>query len=323
MSNNIEHKKVLLIGTGYMAREYSKVLKNMDVDFYVIGNSKANSVVFQNETGIPVYSGGIEKYLYNYEIPADIYVINAANVSKLGEINKQLIKKGCKHILSEKPGITRRSEGLELLQLSEDVSFFIAYNRRFYSSSIEAQKIIQQDGGVTSFSIEFTEWTNVFETLANPDYLDILVLANSSHVIDLAFFLSGGNIENMTTIVKGQNRVDWHKCGSVFAGVGTTNKNQVFTYSANWNAPGRWGVELNTEKHRLIFRPLERLQIQDKGSVKIYEPDIDYDLDNAYKPGLYREVEEFFKDNDSGRLCTLEEQVHNLDNYSRISGEVY
>ena len=323
MSYNLTNKKVLLIGAGYMAREYIKVLKSMGCDIIVVGNSENNAKKFQEETGITVYAGGIDNYLKNNDIDSDIYAINAVRTIFLAQVNLTLLKNGCKHLLSEKPGITTKKEGKELLKSAEKSDVYIAYNRRFYASVFAAETIIKEDGGVTSFTVEFTEWRHLLEQLEKEkkDFLNKLFLCNSSHVMDMAFYLSGGKIEKLYSIVKGQNVIDWHKNGSVFGGVGTTDLGQIFTYSANRDAPGRWGIELNTKKHRLIFRPLEKLQIQDKGSVKIYEADVDYTIDEKYKPGLYKEVESFLTDNKDSRLCTLRQQVNNITNYAKISGE--
>ena len=46
-------------------------------------------------------------------------------------------------------------------------------------------------------------------------------------------------------------------------------KGAMFSYFADWEAPGRWGLEVLTRKRRLIFRPMEQLQVMPLGSVKI------------------------------------------------------
>ena len=69
---------------------------------------------------------------------------------------------------------------------------FVAYNRRFYNSSIEAIKIINNDGGVLSFNFDFTEIVKKVEKLKLPKKVkENWFLCNSTHVVDLAFFLCG------------------------------------------------------------------------------------------------------------------------------------
>ena len=37
----------------------------------------------------------------------------------------------------------------------------MAYNRRFYASTMKAREIIQSEGGVRNFHFEMTEWAHV------------------------------------------------------------------------------------------------------------------------------------------------------------------
>jgi hypothetical protein len=102
--------------------------------------------------------------------------------------------------------------------------------------------------------------------------------------------------------------LNWHNSASVFSGTGKTDTGSLFSYSANWNAPGRWGVELMSENFRIILRPLEQLQIQKKGTITIEQVPIENSLDVKFKPGLYRMVESFIG-TEHPRLCRLEEQA--------------
>lgn len=64
MSSNV--KEVLLVGTGYMGREYVKVLKAQNVSFTVVGNSAASTQRFSEETGVPAWAGGIERWFADH-----------------------------------------------------------------------------------------------------------------------------------------------------------------------------------------------------------------------------------------------------------------
>ena len=107
----------------------------------------------------------------------------------------------------------------------------------------------------------------------------------------------------------------------MFYWAGITTKGVLFNYQANWNAPGRWAVEFLTPLHRIYLKPMEQLQLQDKGSVQIYPVEIDDHLDKEFKPGFYLETKNFLEDN-TNRLCTIEEQYGNLnDIYMKINGK--
>ena len=89
----------------------------------------------------------------------------------------------------------------------------------------------------------------------------------------------------------------------------------LFSYNANWSSAGRWGVEINLTDYKLILKPLEKLFIQNKGSLDVEEIKIENDL---YKPGLYSEVKDFLSGNDKV-LCSLSEQINNFKWYYKIA----
>ena len=65
-----------------------------------------------------------------------------------------------------------------------------------------------------------------------------------------------------------------------------------------------------TRKHRYIFRPLEKLQIQERNSIQQTFVDIDDHLDTEFKPGLYREVKAFLHPKGhEQQLCSLAEHL--------------
>lgn len=315
MSGNL-NKRVLLVGTGNIAIEYAKVLKALDVTFTVIGRGETNAKIFKDKTGVIPSTGGIEKYL---ETDSQYYThaIVAVSVDQLKHTTICICKKNIPYILVEKPGGIDFDEVSELYDehLSYNSEIFIAYNRRFYASVMRSKEIIKEDGGVTSFSFDFTEWSHVVSKLEKPrKVLENWFLANSTHVIDLAFYL-GGNPMEFSTFVSGG--LDWHPSGSIFAGAGVSVTGALFSYQANWEAPGRWGVEVLTKYHRLILRPLEELHCQRLGSVKIEQVDLNDELDVLYKPGLFRQSQNFlFSEN--CELLSLTMHLQNLNHYKKI-----
>ena len=73
-----------------------------------------------------------------------------------------------------------------------------------------------------------------------------------------------------------------------------------------------------TKKHRLILKPLEKLQIQKIGSIEINYLDIDDQIDQDFKPGLFRQVEAFIR-NEIEEFCTVEDQKKLMELYYQIS----
>ncbi len=308
---------VLLVGSGPMAIEYAKIFRSMSITPVVVGRGAASAENFTAETGFPVAVGGVDAWLADNARSLPERAIVAAGEKWVGGIASALLASGVRSMLVEKPGGYDAQDICAVHAKANETgaAVYVGYNRRFYASVDAAKMIIADDGGVTSFNFEFTEWSHVISSIEKEDGVkEQWFLSNSTHVIDLAFYL-GGRPSEMVSFSAG--RLDWHPAGSVFAGAGKTEAGAIFSYQANWEAPGRWGVEVLTRRHRLIFRPLEKLQIQKIGSVAIDLVDIDDRLDKEYKPGLFNQVKAFFG-NDKSSLPTIAEQVGNLDIYLKM-----
>ena len=312
--------RILLVGAGNMGKEYGKVLNALNISYSVVCRSEESAIKFNEEIGVMPIFGGLKNYLNgNNEIP-DAAIL-AVNVEFLSSTVIELINWGVKEILVEKPAGLNRDEISEVYEASEraDANVYVAYNRRFYASTQKALEIIEEDGGVSSFNFEFTEWAFQIEKTSHaPEVKEEWLLANSTHVIDLAFFL-GGYPKEMCSFNSGS--LDWHSRASKYAGAGISDKGIPFSYQANWDAPGRWAVEILTDEHRLYFRPMEKLAIQNKGSVVVEDVEIDDQLDIDFKPGLYKQVEAFLYDKNDDKLLTIGEQLCHMSFYEKIDGK--
>ena len=288
-----------------MGKEYIKVLQALNVDFEVVGRGKENcNTLRKTFPSIKVIEGGIEAFDHGGEFT---HAIIASSIHSLFENSICVLKSGIKQILLEKPGATNSLSIRQLAQLSQDhkATILLAYNRRFYSSIRKAKEMIEEDGGVLSFLFEFTEWAHTIEPLLLPDDVkQNWFLANSSHVVDTAFYLAGAPQELKAF---GKDSLEWHKSAAIFSGSGISEKGALFSYHANWKAPGRWGLELLTANHRLILRPMEILQIMRPKSVAIEEVEIDDRLDKEFKPGLFLQTKNFLNQQHNN-FCTIHEQ---------------
>jgi len=304
---------IWLIGTGLMGIEYAKVLTELKYPFLAVGRGAKNAGEFEKSTNHKAITGGIAAFLRtNPEMPTAVII--AVGIETLAETTSLLLNFGIKNILLEKPGIGDPAEITALADLVEqkEATVLLAYNRRFYSSVLKAEEIIKQDGGVHSFCFEFTEWSHNIAPLPKTKVEhNFWFLGNSTHVIDTAFFL-GGHPKTLYSLHKGN--LDWHPSSSVFVGVGESEKGALFSYHADWEAPGRWVIEILTKKNRLLFKPMETLQIQQLGSVAVNPVEIDDILDNNFKPGFYLQTKAFLE-NDFSRFCTLQKQKEMIEKY--------
>lgn len=310
-------KNIFLIGTGPMARDYVQVLNGLNYQFKVIGRGENSAKEFENLTGIKPVTGGIENYVKNNRFTENSYVIIATGTQDLLKTMEAALNAGAENVLVEKPAALSIDE---LLKNKKKLTpylnkVFIAYNRRFYASVTEAMRMITEDGGLQSMHFEFTEWAHKIEPLEKaPGVKENWFFANSTHVVDLAFFIAGTPVDWKTFSKPGE--IKWHEKTN-FAGAGITNRNVIFSYIANWESAGRWAIELLTKERRIYLKPLESIGIQAKGTINVINHEFDDTLDRLYKPGLFMQTRAFLE-NDLNSLCSLKEHFQALKNYTLI-----
>jgi predicted dehydrogenase len=308
---------IWLVGAGEMSVAYAKVLDAQKCKYEVIGRGEASAASFKDKTNVEVHLGGVGAFIQkNPDMPSAAIV--SVGVDHLFSTSMALLEYGVKSLLIEKPG------GLELSEINElslkgkatGADIFIAYNRRFYSSVIKAKELIAKEGGVTSFNFELTEWSHIIGELEKPKaVLSKWFLANSTHVADMAFFL-GGKPEDICCFTAGG--LEWHANASIFAGAGVATNGALFNYSANWESAGRWSVEVLTKENRYIFRPMESLQVQKRGTIPHIEVEVNNQLDIDYKPGLFKQVECFLNGNVE-ELCSIDEHLSYFPIYKKMA----
>jgi len=306
-----------LIGAGTMSLEYAKVLNSLGIDYDVICRSSSSAEKFEKEINKNVISGGLSNALKNHKPPNQAIV--AVGVEDLAKTTIDLINAGTKRILLEKPGGINTNELSDLYKVSNSnsASVLLAYNRRFYASTQTLKEMILKDGGATSCNFEFTEWSHVIKNLVTEKFVkESWFLANSTHVVDLAFYLCGFPSEWQSYY---SGSLDWHPSAARFCGSGITEKGILFSYHADWEAPGRWSLEILTKLNRYILRPIERLQKIPIGKLEPENVNIDDEVDKKYKPGLYKQVKAFINNEDE-EFCTIKDQVNHCSVYDKIAG---
>jgi hypothetical protein len=78
-------------------------------------------------------------------------------------------------------------------------------------------------------------------------------------------------------------------------------------------------LEVNTRSRKLLFAPLEELQVQEHGGFSFEIVQLDDGLDRRYKPDYYRQVERFIA-GDPDRLLSVTDLVGRLRIYEEIFG---
>mgnify|MGYP000940862204 CR=1 FL=1 len=303
-------QNVLIIGSGPMAIDYAKVLIAQNVTFKVVGRGEKSASKFEATTGVKPFVGGLQKYLEEVTLSKNTHSIITTGTEALMPSLLMMLNAGVYKVLIEKPAALSIEELLQnedkFKSYSENI--YVAYNRRFYASIIEAQKMIIEDGGLRTMHFEFTEWSHAIEPLTKaPGVKENWFFANSTHVVDLAFFLAGKPVELYTFSQGGS--LNWHNKTN-FTGAGITEKGVLFSYLSNWESAGRWAVELLTDRRRIYLKPLESISIQMKGSIDVIEHAFDNTLDLEYKFGLHLQIKAFLG-NENGRLLNIHEHTEN------------
>ena len=282
--------KVFLIGSGYMAKEYAKVLKEINIDFIVSSRNIENLERFSKENENVYYKP------YNMLKKSDFTDINfaiiAVSVENLYEVCKEIITLGCKLILLEKPGTLTSYESSELYKyaIKNKCEIRIAYNRRFFQTIKYLKNFLKNDYPISCF-FDFTEWKSSIQNSGiNERVLARWAIANSSHVFDTVKYLLG-NFHQLNVKAFENDMLSWHKT-SIFIGDGYLGR-VPFSYSTSWISPGRWNIEIMTLLSRYKLSPMEKLQVLKHDTVVWSEIQINNDIDINYKSGLYEMLNYF------------------------------
>ncbi len=298
-----------------MGIEYAKILSFHKEDYKVIGRSNKSKINFYNKTGKSVEDNNLDYCLQHFSTPKKAII--SVDTENTFQLAFKLIEYGVESILIEKPGSLYKEDLISLKKISsiKKAKVYIAYNRRFYESIIEARKIITKDKGIVSAFFDFTELSQkISKTKHSKEVKEKWLISNSSHIIDLVFYLCGSP-KKLFSLSKG--KLGWHNSSSCFVGSGITTKDILFSYAANWDSAGRWYIELMTKNHKLIFCPIEKLKVMKKNSFDIIEINTTK-KDKIFKPGLYFLVKEFL-DKKQSNLCSLDEQINNFEFFSKIA----
>lgn len=312
--------KVALIGAGPMAMAYAAVLKDLGANTRVIGRGESSAAKFKDATGLDVRTGGLENYLASDEKRPEFAIVSTP-VDALAPNTTALIDAGIRNILVEKPAGLNPEETWELADRAADknAKVFVAYNRRFYASVMAAKKLIEADGGATSMRMEFSEFSFRIKDVPTAAHIKSQWLyANSTHVLDMGFFLAGYP-KNIVGMQAGGS--DWHPAGSQFVGHGELENGGLFSYHADWGAAPRWMVEVMTPKRTLMFNPLEKLNERSPEGFIITPVELDDDLDMRFKPGLHAQTKAFLEGDVSSLASIASHAVYMKNIYEVIRGQ--
>lgn len=298
--------ELLIVGAGKMARFHALAARDIGWTVEAVTRSDATAADFASETGSHAVGGGLGQWLASRQAPS--HAVVAVGVEGLAEATIAVIRGGARHVLLEKPGGLDAAEIASVADVAEDhgAGVYLAYNRRFYPSTQAAKALIEQDGGATSLRFDFTELAHAIGASAQKDEVKrAWFLANSTHVIDLAFYLAGRPV-SLHAEVRGA--LDWHPDAAQFAGCGETEQGALFSYVADWTAPGRWSVDVRTRERRIVLEPLEELRLQKRGSFTL-DVEALSGANPSHKVGIFEQMHAFLTGENLSEFVSIREQA--------------
>jgi len=314
---DFDKKSVLIIGAGYIAKEYAIALSKLKIkDVTILGKSKKNLEKFKQFSNFKIIDGGYETKIS--KISKKDLVIITLPIQKLIPATKKIIKYGHNKILIEKPGSVFKKDLINLEKLVKKQNIFIGYNRFFYPGFHKLKLLTKNEGGISSCKFDFTEWLHTIEVKKyDKNITKRWGISNSLHVISMAIGLIG--IPKKISTYQFGN-IKWHPAGSIFVGSGLTKNNIPFSYHANWGSGGRWGIEVTTEKNIYRLSPLEKLFVSKKGSSEWKEIRLKKTY-SGVKEGIAEEIAVILNDKLNKKIGRI--NLKDIIEFNRIAEKIF
>lgn len=299
-----------------MAAAHAQALKELGRSPEVVGRGREAAERFQERFRVPVQSTDLRNYLQQGPLPD--HAIVAIPIVELGAVATTVLEAGVKEVLIEKPGSLSSVELRKIRQIADDLraNAWVAYNRRFLESTSFLLEVLNTYPRPFQIDCEFNERLEELKGLNHPPkVLERWLIANSSHVLDLAIFLGGYPILNSS---RPSGSLGWHPSSSRFSASGITGRGTEISFRADWNYEGSWNLRISAGGKIFEMRPLEEVyEVDPKNSSrkKIFWPS----PETTTKPGILEQAEEFLGAKRE-RLCSLSEQIRNMELYESIGG---
>ena len=285
-----------IIGAGEIAKEHLKVIQALNdlnpigITSRTLSKAKELAKTFRIKD---VYNsvGDLTK---NCEMDGILILVSA---DQIYGVAKELLPLGLP-IFLEKPPALKLSQLKSLVKLAEKYGTknMVGYNRRYYSIFMKGQEIIQKQGDLLGLAVEGHErFWKTSRGVIPKKVLENWIYANSTHTIDLLRFF-GGEVKKINVLTK---RIK-EKKGDQFVASMEFQSGSLGTYTSHWYSPGGWSVTLFGDGVTVKFKPLEKGVFID---TNLIESEIIPDnVDITFKPGFYRQMENFSSLIKTGKL---------------------
>ena len=229
-------------------------------------------------------------------------IIIAVSENSLLNLLKKIIKYKLPTLI-EKPigcNFNQNLKIIKILKKKKIKNFYVALNRRQYSSTLKLQKKISKDNSLRKIYINDQQF-NMQKKLPHKDKLVVknMMYANSVHLIDYINIFARGKIDLIKSYLEKKKNIK--KVLSIIS----FSSGDIVYYNAIWNEYSKWGVRIFTNNYFYEMSPLEELNFFNLKNLKNFKIKKDYN-DIKFKPGFMKQAINFSK--------LINNKPHNLVN---------
>lgn len=278
--------RLVIIGTGAMARAHAKAFLDLDeVEIVGVAGRSIDSLEdFGNEFDVNSRHTNIQNLYHATE--ADLAVISV-DIDQTCNVLLTTAEFPWT-ILTEKPIGVDLTESKKLkAELGDSVyRIFVALNRRHYSTFQELIKNVQLKPGARIINV--TDQEDQFDATIKgfpSRVVENWMFANSIHMIDMIRQTARGKIVGIDRIANWQSMKKTEHRVSIFFDSG-----DICNYQCKWNDEGPWAFSVETKDSIFLMKPLEKLlEVSSNGEVVDITPQSEWDL--KFKPGIRHQAE--------------------------------
>jgi predicted dehydrogenase len=284
-----------VVGAGRIAPHHLKaaVSNGFILDSICARNNSKNAYLVGSEFGFRAICKTFEEFL-NQQV--DAYLILTETSAQVS-IARHLLKKN-KPILVEKPVSVNLDEIKSLRKADKENRIVVGYNRRSLSSTKELKSILNNLKPYY-FQINVPELASV--TNASNDDISYMILENSVHIFDLAFFLFG---KPSSWNIKALNVDSRIFARSIELEYGDSHLGSMLV---TIGVPDNWSIIVHAPGNRFVLSPLEVFNHFDRiesvaatsdrpnklyfpKTAQVWSPDVE---DLTFKAGFYAQIRDF------------------------------
>lgn len=315
----INKTKVAFIGAGMISEEHMRAFKDVPgVELAgICSRTKAKAQGLANEYSIPVVCETISD-LYE-QTQADLVIVSVT-IPSTKQVCLECFEFPWK-LLIEKPLGLDLSQANEILAAAntKNRTGYVAFNRRFYSSTRWVKEGLSQEQGRLFIKIQDQEDTDAAALDGHAkETLDNWMFANSIHLVDLIRYFGRAPILKVNCIRPFKGNMDSLE---ILAEIEFEN-GDVALYECIWNAQGPWAAVVTSRDLRYELKPLESAVYQTRES-RVLNHMAEDPLDTKYKPGFYLQALEAVKavNGQENSLSNLEDALETTRLTAQIFGK--